>query len=212
MRYCPVKARCRIHILSLRSPYLRAGECVSSCPQIRIAPTLDTYSTETQYAFGRGLIQDYSLAQNLRHRKESLIRWETKRKIVPLQVQSLLITNISKVMKHLLSILLVAVTLIGTSSFTYETTSTTNTESISIQKQKKHSGRKTHKRSKTRKYRTRKNQSTRSASIGQTVYITPTGSCYHSTPSCPALWRGNYSRISLSSARNEGYRSCSRCY
>ena len=76
-------------------------------------------------------------------------------------------------MKHLLSILLVAVTLIGTSSFTYETTSTTNTESISIQKQKKHSGRKTHKRSKTRKYRTRKNRSTRSASIGQTVYITP---------------------------------------
>ena len=53
-------------------------------------------------------------------------------------------------MKHLLSIFLIAVTLIGTSSFTYETTSTTNSESISIQKQKKHSGRKTHKRSKTR--------------------------------------------------------------
>lgn len=76
MRCCPVKARCQIHILSLRPPYLRAGECVSRCPQIRIAPTLDThlpatltasvgkgirirqqldtYSTETQYAFGRG--------------------------------------------------------------------------------------------------------------------------------------------------------------
>ena len=165
-----------------------------------------------QYAFGRGWYKTIHLYKTWIHRKESLIRWETKRKIVPLQIQSLLITNISKVMKHLLSILLIAVTLIGTSSFTYETTSTTNSESISIQKQKKHSGRKTHKRSKTRKYRTRKNRSTRSASIGQTVYITPTGSCYHSTPSCPALWRGNYSRISLSSARSEGYRSCSRCY
>ena len=129
-----------------------------------------------------------------------------------MQVQSLLITNINKVMRHLLSILLITVTLIGTSSFTYETTSTTNAEYTSIQKQKKHSGRKTHKRSKTRKNRTRKNRSTRSANVGQTVYITPTGSCYHSTPSCPALWRGNYSRISLSSARSEGYRSCSRCY
>ena len=129
-----------------------------------------------------------------------------------MQVQSLLITNINKVMRHLLSILLLAVTLIGTSSFTYETTSTTNAEYTSIQKQKKHSGRKTHKHSKTRKNRTRKNRSTRSANVGQTVYITPTGSCYHSTPSCPALWRGNYSRISLSSARSEGYRSCSRCY
>ena len=60
-------------------------------------------------------------------------------------------------MRHLFSILLIAVTLIGTSSFTYETTSTTNAEYTSIQKQKKHSGRKTNKRSKTRKNRTRKN-------------------------------------------------------
>ena len=165
-----------------------------------------------QYAFARGWYKTIHLHKTWRHRKESLIRWETKRKIVPLRVQSLLITIINKVMRHLLSILLIAVTLIGTSSFTYETTSTTNAEYTSIQKRKKHSGRKTHKRSKTRKNRTRKNRSTRSASIGQTVYITPTGSCYHSTPSCPALWRGNYSRISLSSARSEGYRSCSRCY
>ena len=109
-------------------------------------------------------------------------------------------------MKHLFSVLLLVVTLIGTSSFTYDTTSTIRTENISLQRQMKYKGKKAHKSS------VHKKRSTRSVKIGRVVYITPTGSCYHSRTSCPALWRGNYSRISLSSARSEGYRSCTRCY
>ena len=124
----------------------------------------------------------------------------------------LLITNINKIMRHLFSVLLFVATLIGTSSFTYETTSTTRAENISLQTQKKYKGRKACKRSKARKPSVHKKKSTRSVKVGRIVYITPTGSCYHSRTSCPALWRGNYSRISLSSARSEGYRSCSRCY
>ena len=112
-------------------------------------------------------------------------------------------------MRHLFPVLLFVATLIGTSSFTYETTSTTRTENISLQTQMKHKGRK---RSKARKPSVHKKRTTRSVKVGRVVYITPTGSCYHSRTSCPALWRGNYSRTSLSSARSEGYRSCSRCY
>ena len=74
-----MEARRRMRIPSLRSPYLRAGGCVSSYPQIRIAPPLDTHlsatltasvgkgirirqqldahSAETQYALGRGWIR-----------------------------------------------------------------------------------------------------------------------------------------------------------
>ena len=115
-------------------------------------------------------------------------------------------------MRHLFSVLLFVATLIGTSSFTYETTSTTRAENISLQTQKKYKGRKACKRSKARKPSVHKKKSTRSVKIGRIVYITPTGSCYHSRTSCPALWRGNYSCTSLSSARSEGYRSCSRCY
>ena len=115
-------------------------------------------------------------------------------------------------MRHLFSVLLFVVTLIGTSSFTYETTSTTHAENISLQTQKKFKRRKACKRSKARKPSVHKKKSTRSVKVGRIVYITPTGSCYHSRTSCPALWRGNYSRTSLSSARSEGYRSCSRCY
>ena len=124
----------------------------------------------------------------------------------------LLITNINKIMRHLFSILLFVATLIGTSSFTYETTSTIRAENISLQTQMKYKGRKACKRSKARKPSVHKKRSTRSVKVGRVVYITPTGSCYHSRTSCPALWRGNYSSTSLSSARNEGYRSCSRCY
>ena len=115
-------------------------------------------------------------------------------------------------MRHLFSVLLFVATLIGTSSFTYETTSTTRTENISLQTQMKYKGRKACKRAKARKPSVHKKRTTRSVKVGQVVYITPTGSCYHSRTSCPALWRGNYSRTSLSSARSEGYRSCSRCY
>ena len=79
MRCCPVEARWRMRIPSLRSPYLRAGGCVSNYPQIRIAPPLDTHlsamltasigkgirirqqldthSAETQYAFDRGWLR-----------------------------------------------------------------------------------------------------------------------------------------------------------
>lgn len=124
----------------------------------------------------------------------------------------LLITNINKIMRHLFSVLLFVATLIGTSSFTYETTSTTRAENISLQTQMKYKGRKVCKRSRARKPSVHKKKSTRSVKVGRIVYITPTGSCYHSRTSCPALWRGNYSRTSLSSARSEGYRSCSRCY
>ena len=124
----------------------------------------------------------------------------------------LLITNINKIMRHLFSVLLFVATLIGTSSFTYETTSTIHAENISLQAQMKYKGRKACKRSKARKPSVHKKRSTRSVKVGRVVYITPTGSCYHSRTSCPALWRGNYSRTSLSSARSEGYRSCSRCY
>ena len=124
----------------------------------------------------------------------------------------LLITNINKIMRHLFSVLLFVATLIGTSSFTYETTSIIRAENISLQAQMKYKGRKACKRSKARKPSVHKKRSTRSVKVGRVVYITPTGSCYHSRTSCPALWRGNYSRTSLSSARNEGYRSCSRCY
>ena len=115
-------------------------------------------------------------------------------------------------MRHLFSVLLFVATLIGTSSFMYETTSTTRAENISLQTQKKYKGRKACKHSKARKPSVHKKKSTRSVKVGRVVYITPTGSCYHSRTSCPALWRGNYSRTSLSSARSEGYRSCSRCY
>ena len=126
----------------------------------------------------------------------------------------LLITNINKIMRHLFSVLLFVATLIGTSSFTYETTSTIRAENISLQTQMqmKYKGKKACKRSKARKPSVHKKRSTRSVKVGRVVYITPTGSCYHSRTSCPALWRGNYSRTSLSSARSEGYRSCSRCY
>ena len=110
-------------------------------------------------------------------------------------------------MRHLFPVLFFVATLIATSSFTYETTSTTRAENVSLQTQKKYKGRKACKRSKARKKRT-----TCSVEVGRVVYITPTGSCYHSRTSCPALWRGNYSRTSLSSVRSEGYRSCSRCY
>ena len=54
-------------------------------------------------------------------------------------------------MRHLFSVLLFVATLIGTSSFTYETTSTTRAENISLQTQKKYKGRKACKRSKARK-------------------------------------------------------------
>ena len=124
----------------------------------------------------------------------------------------LLITNINKIMRHLFSVLLLVATLIGTSSFTYETTSTIRAENISLQTQMKYKGRKACKGSKARKPSVHKKRSTRSVKVGRVVYITPTGSCYHSRTSCPALWRGNYSRTSLSSARSEGYHSCSRCY
>ena len=124
----------------------------------------------------------------------------------------LLITNINKIMRHLFSVLLFVATLIGTSSFTYETTSTIRAENISLRAQMKYKGKKACKRSKARKPSIHKKRSTRSVKVGRVVYITPTGSCYHSRTSCPALWRGNYSRTSLSSARSEGYRSCSRCY
>ena len=124
----------------------------------------------------------------------------------------LLITNINKIMRHLFSVLLLVATLIGTSSFTYETTSTIRAENISLQTQMKYKGKKACKRSKARKPSVLKKRSTCSVKVGRVVYITPTGSCYHSRTSCPALWRGNYSRTSLSSARSEGYRSCSRCY
>ena len=124
----------------------------------------------------------------------------------------LLITNINKIMRHLFSVLLFVATLIGTSSFTYESTSTIRAENISLQAQMKYNGKKACKRSKARKPSVHKKRSTRSVKVGRVVYITPTGSCYHSRTSCPALWRGNYSRTSLSSARSEGYRSCSRCY
>ena len=124
----------------------------------------------------------------------------------------LLITNINKIMRHLFSVLLLVATLIGTSSFTYETTSTIRAENISLQTQMKYKGRKACKGSKARKPSVHNKRSTRSVKVGRVVYITPTGSCYHSRTSCPALWRGNYSRTSLSSARSEGYRSCSRCY
>ena len=124
----------------------------------------------------------------------------------------LLITNINKIMRHLFSVLLFVATLIGTSSFTYETTSTIRAENISLQTQMKYKGKKACKRSKARKPSVHKKRSTRSVKVGRVVYITPTGSCYHSRTSCPALWRGNYSRTSLSSARSEGYHSCSRCY
>ena len=63
----------------------------------------------------------------------------------------LLITNINKIMRHLFSVLLFVATLIGTSSFTYETTSTIRAENISLQTQKKYKGRKACKRSKARK-------------------------------------------------------------
>ena len=43
-------------------------------------------------------------------------------------------------MRHLFSILLFVATLIGTSSFTYETTSTTRAENISLQTQMKYKG------------------------------------------------------------------------
>ena len=43
-------------------------------------------------------------------------------------------------MRHLFSVLLFVATLIGTSSFTYETTSTTRAENISLQTQKKYKG------------------------------------------------------------------------
>ena len=109
-------------------------------------------------------------------------------------------------MRHLFSVLLFVATLIGTSSFTYESTSTIRAENISLQAQMKYKGKKACKPS------VHKKRSTRSVKVGRVVYITPTGSCYHSRTSCPALWRGNYSRTSLSSARSEGYRSCSRCY
>lgn len=124
----------------------------------------------------------------------------------------LLITNINKIMRHLFSVLLFVATLIGTSSFTYESTSTIRAENISLQAQMKYKGKKACKRSKARKPSVHKKRSTRSVKVGRVVYITPTGSCYHSRTSCPALWRGNYSRTSLSSARSEGYHSCSRCY
>lgn len=51
----------------------------------------------------------------------------------------------------------------------------------------------------------------RSAQKGYKVYITPTGECYHSTSSCPTLWRGNYSAIYLRNAKGQGYRACQRC-
>ena len=124
----------------------------------------------------------------------------------------LLITNINKIMRHLFSVLLLVATLIGTRRVTYATTSTIRAENISLQTQMKYKGRKACKRSKARKPSVHKKRSTRSVKVGRVVYITPTGSCYHSRTSCPALWRGNYSRTSLSSARSEGYRSCSRCY
>lgn len=115
-------------------------------------------------------------------------------------------------MKNYFSLLFLVAMLLGTSSFTYETAATNSTEYVSIKKHKKHKSRRTRQRAKTHKLENRRRGYTRSANVGQTVYITPTGSCYHSRTSCPALWRGHYSRISLSSAQNEGYRACSRCY
>ena len=82
-------------------------------------------------------------------------------------------------MRHLFSVLLFVATLIGTSSFMYETTSTTRAENISLQTQKKYKGRKACKRSKARKPSVHKKRSTRSVKVGRVVYITPTGSCYH---------------------------------
>ena len=82
-------------------------------------------------------------------------------------------------MRHLFSVLLFVATLIGTSSFTYETTSTTRAENISLQTQKKYKGRKACKRSKARKPSVHKKRTTRSVKVGRVVYITPTGSCYH---------------------------------
>ena len=115
-------------------------------------------------------------------------------------------------MKNLLSFLFLIAMLLGTSSFSYETLEVNRTElsTAGVQKQKKHKGTRNHHRAKAKKQRSRRITS-RSASVGRMVYITPTGSCHHSRTSCPALWRGNYSRISLKEALNEGYRACSRC-
>lgn len=44
-----------------------------------------------------------------------------------------------------------------------------------------------------------------------TVYITPTGTKYHSSPNCPAI-RGSYSTMSLSAAQANGYTPCQRCH
>ena len=76
-------------------------------------------------------------------------------------------------MRHLFSVLLLVATLIGTSSFTYETTSTIRAENISLQTQMKYKGRKACKRSKARKPSVHKKRSTRSVKVGRVVYITP---------------------------------------
>lgn len=43
---------------------------------------------------------------------------------------------------------------------------------------------------------------------GATVYITPTGECYHSHP----CGKGDYREIIFSDAKKRGLRPCQRCY
>lgn len=115
-------------------------------------------------------------------------------------------------MKNLLSFLFLITILLGTSSFNYETLEANRTEpsTTEVQKQKTYKGRKSRVPAKAQQQR-RQRTTQRPANIGQTAYITPSGSCHHSRTSCPALWRGNYSRISLEAAQQEGYRACSKC-
>ncbi len=74
-------------------------------------------------------------------------------------------------MRHLFSVLLFVATLIGTSSFMYETTSTTRAENISLQTQKKYKGRKACKHSKARKPSVHKKKSTRYVKVGRVCTI-----------------------------------------
>ncbi len=69
---------------------------------------------------------------------------------------------------------------------------------------KKRATKKTTAKKKTAKKTTAKNNFTKSV----TVYVTPTGACYHKY----ACGRGSYSKSTLNSAKSRGLRPCKKCY